>query len=143
MAQMPFFVGFFNCYYNHKFVVLLIFESMRFEHCWISHGGRGHLLRAHGGLCGASPAHHCPTTKLVILEDVSGSGTLPAVSPHSNTSVRCAQHQPALICEENKETAPALHRHTFCSCTCTKVQIVLQLLNCTPLLHLHLPGALA
>ena len=48
----------------------------------------------------ASPDHHWPTTKQVMLDDVTGSITFTTVSPDSFTTVTCAHCEPALICEE-------------------------------------------
>ena len=49
----------------------------------------------------ATPDHHWPTAKLVMLGDVTGSITFTTVSPGSFMPVTCAQCEPSLIGQEN------------------------------------------
>ena len=70
----------------------------------------------------ASRDHHWPTTKLVMLDDVTGSITFTTVSPDSFTPVTYAQCEPALICEENGVDQPILVFSGECQSSC-RVQV--------------------
>lgn len=61
-----------------------------------------------------SPEHHWPTTKLVMLDDITGSITFTMASPDSFTPVACAQCVSALICEENRRPVADLAILVFC-----------------------------
>ena len=50
----------------------------------------------------ASPDHHWPTTKPVMLNDVAGSIAFSLASPDPFTSITDAQGEPALICEKHR-----------------------------------------
>ena len=50
----------------------------------------------------ASSDHRWPITKLVLLDDITGSTMFTTASSDSFILVTCAQCEPALICEENR-----------------------------------------
>ncbi|KAI4893701.1 hypothetical protein NFI96_000602 [Prochilodus magdalenae] len=62
----------------------------------------------------ASPDHHWPTTKPVMLNDVAGGITFYTASPEPVTSVTCAQVKPALVCEKHKAPVADLPILVFC-----------------------------
>lgn len=80
-------------------------HSCLFCEAWTLLDQWGGASNEHMEVCAAPPLHW-PASKLVVQGDVSGSGTFSTASPCSLTSIRCAQREPALICEENREALP-------------------------------------
>lgn len=70
----------------------------------------------------ATPDHHCPTPKPVMLDDVPGSIMFTTASADSYMPITCAQCDPALTCVENELTVADLMILVFprdCQSTCT------------------------
>lgn len=70
----------------------------------------------------ATPDHHCPTPKPVMLDDVPGSLMFTTASADSFMPITCNQCEPALTCVENELTVADLMILVFprdCQATCT------------------------
>ena len=88
-----------------------------------SQGSVGYDMEVFATLQGyASCDFHWPTTKLVMLDNVTGSIMITMASPNSFKSVKCAQCEPAIICEANGEPVvdlPILVISSECQSSCT------------------------